>query len=79
MKAFKVLGLGCTKCNKTAESIQNIAQELNIPISLEKESNPQVIMKYGVMSTPAVVLNEQVVHSGSIPHRVDIERWLTED
>lgn len=76
MKTFKVLGLGCTKCSKTAESIQHIAKELDIPISLEKDTSPQALMKYGVMSTPAVVLDNQVVHSGSIPHRVDIERWL---
>ena len=45
-------------------------------IELEKVTDAETIMGYGVMRTPAVVLDEQVVHSGSIPHRTDIESWL---
>lgn len=76
MKAIKVLGSGCAKCNKTADSIKSIAQELNLAVSVEKESDPQVMMSFGVMSTPAVVVDGKLVHSGSIPHRTDIETWL---
>lgn len=76
MKDIKVLGSGCSKCTKTAESIENIATELSIAVTVTKETNPEVIMGYGVMSTPAVVVDETVVHSGSIPHRADIESWL---
>lgn len=76
MKNIKVLGSGCSKCIKTAESIQSIADELGVEISVSKETSPEVIMNYGVMSTPAVVVNEAVVHSGSIPHRNTIEQWL---
>ena len=45
-------------------------------ISLVKETNPEVIMDYKVMSTPAVVIDEKLVHWGSIPHRDMIESWL---
>ena len=76
MKTIKVLGSGCAKCNKTADSINSIAEELKIDVSVEKESDPQVMMSFGVMSTPAVVVDDKLVHSGSIPHRVDIEAWL---
>ncbi|RLU03448.1 MAG: thioredoxin family protein [Ketobacter sp.] len=76
MKAIKVLGSGCTKCNKTADSIKHIAEELGVEILVEKESDPQVMMSFGVMSTPAVVVDDKLVHSGSIPHRADIETWL---
>lgn len=76
MKIIKVLGSGCSKCHKTAESIQHIADELDVDVTVEKETNPEVIMGYGVMSTPAVVVDEKLVHSGSIPHRADIESWL---
>ncbi len=76
MKVFKVLGIGCTKCSKTAEVIEAIAREHGVPVTVEKESSPQAIMAWGVMRTPAVVLDGQLVHSGSIPHRDDIERWL---
>ena len=76
MKVIKVLGSGCAKCNKTADAIQHVAAELGVDIRVEKEINPEAIMAYGVMSTPAVVVDEKLVHSGSIPHRADIEAWL---
>lgn len=76
MQQFKVLGMGCSKCAKTVESIERIAKELGIAVQIEKIEEPQQIIAYGVMSTPAVVLNEVVVHAGSIPHRDSIEQWL---
>lgn len=76
MKQIKVLGSGCSKCVKTAELIEKIAKEQNIEVSVEKETNVEVIMNYGVMSTPAVVIDEQLVHSGSMPHTSQIKEWL---
>ncbi len=76
MKQFKVLGTGCAKCLKTAEMLERISKELGVEVEVSKETNIEAIMNYGVMSTPAVVLNEQVVHSGSIPNRDIIENWL---
>lgn len=76
MPQIKVLGMGCSKCAKTVESITRIAQELNVEIQIEKIEDPQQIIAYGVMSTPAVVMNNVVVHAGSIPHRDVIEQWL---
>lgn len=76
MKDIKVLGSGCTKCVKTAELIQKIADECMIPVNVTKESAPEIMLKYGVMSTPAVVVNNQLMHSGSIPDRKKIEAWL---
>lgn len=76
MKQIKVLGSGCSKCIKTAEIIQTIAAELQVDVNIEKETNPQAFMAYGVMRTPAVVIDEQLVHSGSIPHRDAITGWL---
>lgn len=78
MKTFKVLGSGCSKCLKTAESIARIADELGVKVTVIKESDPAAIMGYGVMSTPAVVIDEVLMHSGSIPHRSEIEAWLKE-
>lgn len=76
MKEIKVLGSGCAKCTKTVEVIDKIAKELNISVHVIKETDPEVIMGYGVMSTPAVIIDEVNVHSGSIPHRQEIEIWL---
>lgn len=76
MKKIKVLGTGCAKCTKTVEVILKIANELNIDVQVIKETDPETIMGYGVMSTPAVIVDEINVHSGSIPHRAAIESWL---
>lgn len=78
MKHFKVLGTGCGKCHHTAELISTTAQQLGVEIRLEKiEALPQ-IMAYGVMSTPAVVIDEQVVHKGSMPSEAQVKAWLEE-
>mgnify|MGYP002700229309 CR=1 FL=1 len=76
MKNITVLGSGCTKCKKTAEIIESIARELSVEVSVTKETSPQVIMSFGVMSTPAVVVDNNLVHSGSIPLREQIINWL---
>lgn len=78
MKEIKVLGTGCTKCTKTVDVISKIANELNIDVHIVKETDLEVIMDYGVMNTPAVIIDEINVHSGSIPSRQDIEMWLQE-
>ena len=79
MKIVKVLGSGCAKCTNTAEFIKKIAEENNIAVDVIKETNPEVIMNYGVMSTPAVVVDDQLVHSGSIPTKEQVVMWLEEN
>ena len=76
MKTIKVLGSGCTKCRKTAELIEKLSSELGVEVAVLKETDVQVIMEYGVMRTPAVVVDEQLVHSGSIPSQGDVTSWL---
>lgn len=76
MKQIKVLGSGCVKCSKTAEVISKIAVELGVEVEVIKETNPETIMGYAVMSTPAVVIDETLVHSGRIPSREEITQWL---
>lgn len=76
MKQIKVLGTGCAKCSKTADIIEKVAAELGAEVQVSKETQPEVIMGYGVMSTPAVIIDEVLMHSGSIPHQADIKNWL---
>lgn len=78
MKTIRVLGSGCTKCVKTAELIEKLAAENHCDVSVSKETSPEVIMSYGVMSTPAVVIDDTVVHSGSMPTQSQIISWLKE-
>jgi len=76
MKEIKVLGTGCASCKTTVEMIRQVAADKGVDVELEKVEDIQKIMTYGVMSTPAVVLDGKVVHAGGIPKHGDVEQWL---
>ena len=77
MKNIKVLGPGCANCKTVAKLIAAVAEEKGIAIELEKVEEIREIMSFGILSTPGVVVDGQVVHSGGIPSRQQIEQWLT--
>ena len=77
MKNIKVLGSGCANCKTVAKLIAAVAEEKGIAIELEKVEEIREIMSFGILSTPGVVVDGQVVHSGGIPSRDKIEQWLT--
>lgn len=75
-KVVKVLGSGCANCETTARLIQAVAEEKGVAIELEKVEDIAEIAGYGVMSTPGVVIDEVVVHTGSVPDRQRIASWF---
>lgn len=76
MKHIKVLGTGCANCKTTLKLIEEVARAKGIEVELEKVEDLPQIMSYGVMSTPGVVVDGQVVHAGGIPGKEAIEGWL---
>ncbi len=76
MKDVKVLGTGCSKCRSTIQLIEEVARERGAEIRLEKVQEIQEIARHGVMSTPGVVIDGQVVHSGGVPSRAKVEGWF---
>lgn len=76
MKVFKVLGSGCANCINTAKLIENVAKAAGADVKVEKVTDMEAIMNYGVMSTPAVVLNEQVIHAGGVPSEEKVKSWI---
>ncbi len=76
MKDIKVLGTGCANCRNTVELITTVAREKAVPIALEKVEDLAAIMAYGVMTTPAVLIDGQVVHAGGVPSRSKVEAWF---
>lgn len=74
---IQVLGTGCAKCKSTIALIEEVAQAKNIAIQLSKVEALREIASFGVMSTPAVVIDGQVVHAGGMPTRSQIEQWLS--
>lgn len=77
MKQIKVLGSGCRNCEITAKILSEAADQLGVEIALEKVTDLARIMSYGVMSTPGVVIDGQVVHAGGVPDRKTVEGWLS--
>ena len=77
MKNIKVLGTGCANCKTVAKLIAAVAEEKGIAIELEKVEEIREIMSFGILATPGVVVDGQVVHSRGIPSRDKIEQWLT--
>lgn len=73
---IKVLGTGCTNCRNTIALIEQVAKARGVAVQLEKVEALRDIMGYGVMSTPGVVINGQVVHAGGVPSREKIEQWF---
>lgn len=78
MKNIKVLGSGCKSCETTANLIKIAAQQAGIEIQLEKVTDMAEIMSYGVMSTPGVVVDGEVVHAGGLPGPDQIRLWVSE-
>lgn len=73
---IKVLGTGCANCKRTVEMIQQAAQAKGIAVNIEKIEDIQAIMGHGILSTPGVVVDGEVVHAGGLPTRGKIEQWL---
>jgi small redox-active disulfide protein 2 len=76
MKHIKVLGTGCANCKATLKLIEDTARARGVAVQLEKVENLADIMAHGVMSTPGVVIDGKVVHTGGVPDRKKIDRWL---
>lgn len=64
---IKVLGTGCPSCKKLEKNVYDALKELNIEAEVEKVTEVKDIMSYGVMRTPALVVDGKVVISGQVP------------
>jgi small redox-active disulfide protein 2 len=67
MKKLQILGTGCAKCNALTAATEKAAQALGVQYELEKVTDLQRIMSFGVMMTPALVVDGQVKVSGKVP------------
>ena len=65
---IKVLGPGCSKCRTTIGIIERAARALNVEVEIIKIEDRDEIKRLGVSSTPAVVIDGKIVHSGGLPH-----------
>lgn len=77
MKKLQILGTGCPKCKKLAENADAAAKALGIEYALEKVTNINDIMKFGVMMTPALAVDGVVKVAGKVPSADEIKGMLS--
>ena len=75
---IKVLGPGCTQCDKLERELMEVMVELGLAASIEHVTDLKEIAKYGVMGTPALIVNGKVKAVGRVPPRKKIVQWLKE-
>ncbi len=73
---IKILGPGCKKCEKTEKHAKAVVSELGLDVGVEKVTDMMEIAGYGVMGTPAVVINGIVKCSGKVPSKKEIKTWI---
>ncbi len=76
MKKLQVLGTGCPKCKKLAENAQAAINTAGIECVIEKVTDINEIMKFGVMMTPALAIDGQVKVVGKVPSPDEIKKML---
>ena len=74
--SVKVLGAGCRSCHEQYENAQEAVRELGLSAEVEYVTDLEKVMGYGVMSMPAVVVNEKVVSMGKVLKTADVEKLL---
>jgi small redox-active disulfide protein 2 len=74
---IKVLGTGCAKCKALEKVTRKAVEELKLDAGVEKVEDIQQIMAYGVMRTPALVIDEKVVLSGQLPKVTELKELIS--
>ena len=76
MKMVQVLGPGCSKCAKLKENVETAVQQAGIKATVEKVTDINQMMSFGVMVTPALVIDGEVKSSGKVLSPEDIKQLL---
>ncbi len=76
MLTVKVLGSGCANCKKVEALARQAVANLGLDAQVEKVTDQAEIMKYRILATPGLVINEKVVSAGRIPTEAEVVSWL---
>jgi len=76
MLTIKVLGFGCANCKRVEQIARKVVTEMALEAEIIKVTDYKDIMAYNILSTPGLVVNEQVVSSGRIPTPAEVTTWL---
>ena len=78
MLTIKVLGSGCANCKRLEQIARQVVGDLALEAEVIKVTEYPEIMKYNILSTPGLVVNEKVVSSGRIPTPAEVTTWLVD-
>ena len=73
---IEILGTGCPKCKKTKELTKDVVNELGVSAEIIEVTDLNKIIDYGVMITPALVIDGDVKVAGKIPEKEEIKKWI---
>ncbi len=77
MLTIKILGSGCANCKRLEQITRKIVEEMDLDAEVIKVTDYNDILKYNIISTPGLVINEKVVSSGRIPSPAEVTTYLT--
>lgn len=77
MLSIKVLGPGCANCQKVEQIAKKAVATLSVDATVQKVTDMKEIMRYPILSTPGLVINEKLVCAGRIPAEAEVTTWIT--
>jgi small redox-active disulfide protein 2 len=77
MLSIKVLGSGCANCKRLEQIAQHVVEELGVEAEIVKVTDYNDILKYNIISTPGLVIDEKVVSSGRVPSPAEVTTFVT--
>lgn len=73
---IKILGTGCARCQQLEKNVREVAKELAVDASIEEVKEMKKIMEYPILTTPGLVLNEELVCAGRVPSKSEVTQFV---
>jgi small redox-active disulfide protein 2 len=73
---IKILGTGCARCSQLEKTTKEVVKELGIDATVEEVKDMRQIMSYNILTTPGLVINEQVISSGKVPSKAEVTQLI---